>query len=97
MPGQIRITPEQMNARARQYRQEADEVNGVIARMDALLQALQGEWEGAASQAYAARFGQLRPGFTKAEALIREIAQALDLAAQRIAETDAMIAGSFSQ
>ena len=25
MAGQIRITPEQMNARARQYRQEADE------------------------------------------------------------------------
>ena len=95
MAGQIRITPEQMNTRARQYRQEADEVNRVILRMDALLEALLGEWEGASSEAYAARFRELRPGFIKAEALIREIAMALDLAAGRIAETDSMITGQF--
>ena len=95
MAGQIRISPEQMNARARQYRQEADEVNRVIRRMDTLLQTLQGEWEGAASEAYAARFEELRPGFVKAEALIREIATALDLTARRLAETDSMIAGQL--
>ena len=95
MAGQIRITPEQMNARARQYRREADEVNRVIMRMDSLLEVVQGEWEGASSEAYAARFAELRPGFLKAEALIREIAMALDLAARRLAETDSMIAGQF--
>lgn len=46
MASQIRITPDQMRERAGQYRTEADTVNGVITKMDSLLQALQGEWEG---------------------------------------------------
>ena len=56
MASQIRITPDQMRERAGQYRTEADTVNGVITKMDSLLQALQGEWEGAASESYAARY-----------------------------------------
>ena len=95
MAGQIRITPEQMNERANQYRNEADAFNGVIAKMDSLLQSLQGEWEGAASDAYAARFLELRPSFVKAEELIREIASALDRTAQKLQETDQAIAGAF--
>ena len=93
--GQIRVTPDQMNARAKQYRHEADEVNRVIVQMDSLLQTLQGEWEGAASEAYAARYQELRPGFVKAEELIREIAIALEVVASKLAETDSMIAGQF--
>ena len=60
MANQIRITPDQMRERATQYRNEADTVNGVIGKMDSLLQQLQGEWEGEASRAYGERFGQLR-------------------------------------
>ena len=96
MAGQIRITPEQMNERANQYRNEADAFNGVIAKMDSLLQSLQGEWEGAASEAYAARFLELRPSFVKTEELIREIATALDRTAQKLLETDQAIAGAFN-
>lgn len=95
MAGQIRITPEQMNQRSQQYLKEAEEVNSVIRKMDSLLQALQGEWEGAASEAYAARFAQLRPGFVKMEELIREIASALVAAAARLSDTDAFLAGKF--
>ncbi len=95
MAGQIRITPDQMNTRAKQYRHEADEVNRVIVQMDSLLQSLQGEWEGAASEAYVARYEELRPGFVKAEELIREIAIALEVVASKLAETDSMIAGQF--
>ena len=46
MANQIRITPDQMRERANQYRAEADTVNGVINKMDSLLQQLQSEWEG---------------------------------------------------
>ena len=76
MANQIRITPDQMRQRANQYRTEADTVNGVISKMDSLLQQLQSEWEGSASESYAARYQELKPGFQKAEELIREIAQA---------------------
>ena len=95
MANQIRITPDQMRERATQYRGEADIVNGVISKMDNLLQQLQSEWEGAASESYAARYAELKPGFMKAEELIREIAAALDSTAKIVEETDASIAGQF--
>lgn len=95
MAGQIRITPDQMRSRAGEYRAEADNVGQVISKMDSLLQALQDEWEGAASQAYASRFGELRPGFVKAQDLINEIAQSLDATAQSLEETDQNIASQF--
>ena len=95
MAGQIRITPDQMRSRAGEYRQQQDQVGEVISRMDSLLSQLQGEWEGSASQAYAERFGELRPGFVKAQELIGEIAQALDATAQSLEETDASIAAQF--
>lgn len=91
----IRITPDSMRERANQYRNEAQKVNDVIAQMDSLLGQLQGEWEGAASQAYAARFAELRPGFVKAEELINEIAAALVATANTMEQTDADIAAQF--
>lgn len=95
MAGQIRITPDQMRGRANEYRREADNVQHVIGRMDTLLGQLQGEWEGAASTAYAARFGELRPGFVRAKELIDEIARALDSTARALEDTDAQIASSM--
>lgn len=95
MGNQIRITPDQMRSRANEYRGEADKVNEVISRMDSLLQALQGEWEGSASESYASRYQELKPGFVKAEELIREIASALDATASIVEETDASIANQF--
>lgn len=88
MANQIRITPDQMRERANQYRAEADTVNGVINKMDSLLQQLQSEWEGAASESYAARYQEMKPGFVKAEDLIREIAAALDQTAKVVEDTD---------
>lgn len=95
MANQIRITPDDMRGRANEYRTEADNVNGVISKMDTLLTALQSEWEGASSEAYAERYAELKPGFEKAEELIREIADALDATAQIIEETDSDIASQL--
>lgn len=95
MSNQIRMTPDAMRERASQYRQEAETVNGVISKMDSLLQQLQSEWEGAASESYAARYAELKPGFMKAEELIREIASSLDASAKIVEETDANIANQF--
>ena len=95
MNGQIRISPDQMRGRAREYNSQADTVNGVIRQMDRLLRALQDEWEGDASKAYEEKFEQLRPGFVAAEDLIREIADSLEATAQSLEDTDAAIAGQF--
>lgn len=95
MAGQIRITPDQMRMRANEYRVEATHVQDVISKMDSLLGQLQGEWEGAASRAYAARFSELRPGFVQAKELVDEIARSLDATAARLEETDAQIAAAL--
>ena len=93
--GQIRMTPDTMRQRAKQYDDEAGKVGDVISQMDSLLRSLQDEWEGAASQSYAERFIELRPNFEKAQALITEIANALRATAQTIETTDSDIASQF--
>lgn len=95
MATQFISTPELMRVRATQYRAEADAVNGVINKMDTLLQQLQSEWEGAASKSYATRYQELKPGFIKAEELIREIANAIDSTAKIVEETDINIANQL--
>lgn len=95
MANQIRMSPETMRGRANEYRREADTVNGVIQKMDTLLQQLQSEFEGSASEAYAVRYRDLRTGFVRAEELIREIAQSLDSTARIMEETDSNIASQF--
>lgn len=95
MANQIRMTPDTMRTRAGEYRTEANTVNQVISKMDSLLLQLQSEWEGSASESYAGRYQELKPGFVKAEELIREIAAALDSTANIVEETDQNIASQF--
>lgn len=95
MANQIRMTPETMRTRANEYTQQANNLQQVISKMDALLKQLQSEWEGDASRAYAERFTQLRPGFVKAKELVDEISAALKKTAQIVEDTDKNIAGQF--
>ena len=95
MASQIRMTPETMRSRAGEYTTQATNLQSIITKMDSLLKTLQGEWEGSASEAYAARFAQLRPGFVKAKDLIDEISKALKSTAKIVEETDYSIANQF--
>lgn len=95
MASQIRMTPEKMRSKAGEYTTQANNLQSIISKMDALLKDLQGEWEGNASEAYAARFAELRPGFVKAKDLIDEISTALKNTAQIVEETDNSIANQF--
>ena len=94
--GQIRMTPDTMRSRAGEYRTESENVQGVIEKMDSLLENLLAEWEGAASEAYANKFSELRPSFVAAKELIDDIATALDKTAEAVESTDNQIASQFS-
>lgn len=93
--GQIRMTPESMRARATEYRVQSQNVEDVIVKMDTLLDNLMNEWEGAASQAYASKFAELRPSFVAAKDLIDDIATALTKTADAVEATDNQIASQF--
>ena len=92
---QIRMSPEQMRGRANEYRTQASNVQEVISKMDALLQALLGEWEGSSAEAYSARYTELKPSFVKAQTLINEIATSLDTAANQTEELDQGLASQW--
>lgn len=94
--GQIRMTPETMRTRAGEYRTQSQNVEDVIGKMDTLLENLMSEWEGAASEAYATKFGELRPSFVAAKELIDDIATALEKTAEAVESTDSQIASQFS-
>lgn len=95
MANQIRMTPETMRTRATEYGRQADTLKEVITAMDNLLNQLQSEWEGAASESYAQKYEELKPGFQKAEQLIRDIQTALNKTAEIVESTDADIASQF--
>ena len=95
MAGQIKMTPEEVRESAKQYRQQAEVVDGVITKMDTLLAQLQSQWEGSGSQSYAARYADLKPSFTRAVELINEVAAALDGAANAIERGDMEAARQF--
>lgn len=89
MAEQIRITPDQMDERAVEYRAERDKVGDVIVRMDHLLDALMAEFEGKTSdEFYQVYTTELRPGFVKAQDMIEEIAKFLNDTATRFRIAD---------
>lgn len=95
MAGQIRITPEQMHARAGEFRNaEADYLN-VINTMKNLITTLQSEWEGAASDSFAAQFEALQPSFNQMDQLILDIAKQCDDVADATQALDEEIASKF--
>ena len=95
MASQIRMTPESMRSRAAEYSAEGEKLQEIINKMDNLLTQLQGEWEGAASESYAQRYQELKPGFVKARELVEEISTALKSTANIVEETDSNIANQF--
>ena len=84
MAGQIRITPEQMHARAGEFRNAESEYSRVISTMRNLINTLQGEWEGAASES-----------FNQMDQLILDIAKQCDDVADATQALDEEIASKF--
>lgn len=95
MANQIRISPEQMMMRSREYQTEADNIQEVIDKMTSLLDALQSEWEGAASESFANQFEELKPSFLNMKELVETISHQLSQTAEAMEQMDNDIASKF--
>ena len=95
MAGQIRMTPETMRSRAGEVRSQGETFQDVINKMQNLINELQAEWEGQASQQFAAQFDSLKPSFNETKQLIDDIGQQLDQTANAVEQLDQEIAGKF--
>ncbi|WP_330586959.1 WXG100 family type VII secretion target [Coprococcus eutactus] len=91
----IKMTPETMRQRAGEYSTQASNLDSIIKKMDKLLTQLQTEWEGQAADGFAAKFAELKPGFTKARDLITDISTALKTSAEKLEQTDKEIGSSW--
>ena len=96
MAGQIRITPDQMRTRAGEFRTEGNNFQDCITKMQGLIRTLQEEWEGQASQGFAAQFEALAPSFNKVRELIEDIGGQLDATAAAAESLDQELAGKFN-
>ncbi|MDS0525618.1 WXG100 family type VII secretion target [Clostridium sp. SHJSY1] len=92
---QIRLSPEAMATRAREYRVEADNIGNVIQRMESLLNQLQQEWEGSSSVEFANQFERLKPSFREGQRLVETIAKQLDTISSAHQDLDSGMAGQI--
>ncbi len=86
--GQVRVTPEQLQSRAGEYRTQAEAVDNVITQMNGLINALEAEWEGKSAQKYISQYNELKPSFTNMYQLICDLAEALDAQAKKFEQAD---------
>ena len=59
--GQIRVSPETLQTRAREYNKASNEVNSILSNLTGLQQTLASEWEGQAFQGFDRQFNELKP------------------------------------
>ena len=86
--GQLRVTPDQLHARAAEYRTQAGEVEGVISSLDRLINVLESEWEGNSASKYISQYHDLRPSFVSMKELVTNLATELDQQAEKFAAAD---------
>ena len=95
MSDQIRISPERMLERSREYQTEADNIQTVIEKMTSLINELQTEWEGAASRSFAEQFNELKPSFINMHDLVVTISRQLNQTGQAMQKMDEEISKKF--
>ena len=61
MSGQIRVSPEVLQSRAREYGRASEDINTILSNLQRLQDTLRGEWEGQAFQGFDNQFNELKP------------------------------------
>ena len=91
----ISMTPDKMNSRASEIREQSDVFEGVISRMQRIIDELLTEWAGLASEKYSEQFEALKPSFDDMKQLLDDMAAQLDKSAEAVDALDKEIASKF--
>jgi len=96
MAGQIRMTPEDMRARAGDVDGQRNAFNDLLNRMNGILNQLESEWDGAASRSFRDQFEELRQtAFKNMENLLQDLGTQLRQTAAAVEELDNKIASKI--
>ena len=93
--GQIKVSPETLQTRAREYSKASNEVNGILSNLSALQQTLAAEWEGQAFQGFDNQFNELKPKVQNFAELMQQINVQLDKTAQAMQQHDQDLSRNF--
>ena len=106
--GQIKVSPETLQTRAREYSKASKEAmeslgvskfiiykNGILSNLSALQQTLAAEWEGQAFQGFDRQFNELKPKVKEFAELLEQINVQLVGAARAMEEHDQALSQKF--
>ena len=93
--GQIRVSPETLQTRAREYNKASNEVNSILSNLTGLQQILASEWEGQAFQGFDRQFNELKPKVREFAELLEQINLQLVSAARAMEEHDQALSQKF--
>lgn len=95
MSGQIRMSPEELKAKATRYGQSARQIEEILQNLTSLQDELRGEWEGRAFQRFDEQFSQLSPRVNEFAQLMEEINMQLNKTAEAVAQHDEALSRNF--
>lgn len=95
MAGQIRMSPEELKAKATRYGQSAQQIEQILRDLTNLQNELRGEWEGRAFQRFDDQFNQLKPKVQNFAQLMQDINAQLNKTAEAVAQHDQQLSENF--
>ena len=93
--GQIRVSPEVLQDRARTYGRSSEDVTTILNTLSNLQEVLRGEWEGQAFQGFDRQFQELKPKVQNFAELLQQIQVQLDKTAQSMQQHDQDLSRNF--
>jgi 6 kDa early secretory antigenic target len=97
MSDRVLAEPAEMRASATRLEQAMDGIRGRIGDLESSLGTLQGQWTGAAQDAYTDAQTRWNTGMDTLAGLVGQIGEAMTTAATAIEHTDRQVAGSFGR
>ncbi|NRD77643.1 WXG100 family type VII secretion target [Bacillus sp. BRMEA1] len=95
MAGQIRMTPEELKAKAARYGQSGQQIEQILRDLTNLQNELRGEWEGRAFIGFDEQFNQLKPKVQNFAQLMHDIQTQLSKTADAVAQQDEQLSQNF--
>lgn len=92
---QIRVSPETLQTRAREYNKASNDVNSILSNLTALQQTLSAEWEGQAFQGFDRQFNELKPKVREFAELLEQINLQLVATARAMEQHDQELSRKF--
>lgn len=95
MAGQIRMTPAELQSKAKRYGEGAQRIDDVRRDLNNLQTELRGEWEGRAFDRFEDQFRELEPKVIQFSELMQQIQDQLTKTADAVAEQDEALSRNF--